>query len=64
MVKGSFTLEAAVIIPIMMAIYILVINMGIGMYQEICQQQEQEAQKDMWVVDQFYKYQIVGEIVK
>lgn len=63
MVKGSFTLEAAVLIPMLVMMYVLMVNTGIKMYVEIREQKEQEAQADMWMVDDFYRYQILKEVV-
>lgn len=61
--KGSFTVEAAVWIPMLIMIYATVIKTGINLYIEIREQKEQEAQKDMWLVDDFYKYQLVKEVM-
>lgn len=63
MKKGSFTLEAAVLVPMLVMMYVLMINTGIKMYAEIREQKEQEAQAGMWMVDDFYKYQILKEVV-
>ena len=56
MLKGSFTVEASVLVPMLLIIYVLIINTGLYMYTEIREQQEQEAQSDIWVIDDFYKY--------
>lgn len=63
MVKGSFTVEAAVLVPMLVMMYVLMINTGFNMYVEIREQKEQEAQLDMWMVDDFYKYQILKEVL-
>lgn len=59
MLKGSFTVEASVLVPMLLIIYVLIINTGIYMYTEIREQKEQEAQSDIWVIDDFYKYQLM-----
>lgn len=61
--KGSFTLEAAIWVPMLLLIYATVIKTGINLYVEVREQKECEAQKDMWMVDDFYKYQLVKEVV-
>lgn len=59
MLKGSFTVEASVLVPMLLIIYVLIINTGLYMYTEIREQQEQGAQSDIWVIDDFYKYQLM-----
>ena len=56
MLKGSFTVEASVLVPMLLVIYVLIINTGLYMYTEIREQQEQS---DIWVIDDFYKYQLM-----
>ena len=63
MLKGSFTVEASVLVPMLLIIYVLIINTGIYMYTEIREQKEQEAQSDIWVIDDFYKYQLMKGIL-
>ena len=63
MLKGSFTVEASVLVPIFIFMYILMINTGIHYYVEIREQKEQEAQEDVWVVEEFYKYQLLKGVV-
>ena len=63
MLKGSFTVEASVLVPMLIFMYLLMINTGIHYYVEIREQKEQEAQEDVWVVEEFYKYQLLkGEV--
>ena len=63
MLKGSFTVEASVLFPMLIFMYILMINTGIHYYVEIREQKEQEAQEDVWVVEEFYKYQLLKGVV-
>lgn len=63
LLKGSFTLEAAVLVPMLIAMYVLMINTGFDMYVEIQEEKEQEAQADLWMVDDFYRYQILKEVI-
>ena len=59
MLKRSSPLAPSVLVPMLLIIYVLIINTGIYMYTEIREQQEQEAQSDIWVIDDFYKYQLM-----
>ena len=63
MLKGSFTVEASVLVPMLIFMYLLMINTGIHYYVEIREQKEQEAQEDVWVVEEFYKYQLLKGVV-
>ena len=63
MLKGSFTVEASVLVPMLIFMYILMINTGIHCYVEIREQKEQEAQEDIWVVEEFYKYQLLKGVI-
>lgn len=61
--KGSYTVEAAIIIPIFIFIMAVSIRVGIKLYQEITLQTEQKIVENMWVVDDFYRYQLGKEVI-
>lgn len=62
--KGSFTVEASIIIPTFIFIIVIAIRTGLILYQEIATQTEQELVENVWVIDDFYKYQIAKEVMK
>ena len=59
--KASYTVEAAFIVPILLSA--MLVAMLIDLYQEIREEQEQEKIVQMWQVKEFYKYQIVDEVI-
>ena len=62
-IKGSYTVEAAIIIPIFIFIMAVAIRAGIKLYQDITLQTEQKIVENMWVVDDFYRYQLGKEVI-
>ena len=62
-IKGSYTVEAAIIIPIFIFIMAVSIRAGIKLYQDITLQTEQKIVVNMWVVDDFYRYQLGKEVI-
>ncbi|MCH5333024.1 MAG: hypothetical protein J1D89_03615 [Agathobacter sp.] len=60
--KAVYTVEASLIVPLMIAAMALAMKLGISMYQEIAMEAEQESIADMWEVDNFYTYQALGEV--
>ena len=62
--KGSYTVEAAVIVPIMIWMMAAVICMGITLVKDVQMQDEHKCVETMWEVEDFYKYQAVKEVVK
>lgn len=61
--NGSYTVEGAIIIPIFIFIMAVVMKMGLLLYQEIKTDTSYETATDMWLVDDFYNYQVVKEVV-
>ena len=61
--NGSYTVEGAIIIPIFIFMMAIVMKMGILLYQEIKTDTSYETATDMWLVDDFYNYQVVKEVV-
>lgn len=61
--RGSFTIEGAIIIPIFIFMMTIVMNMSILLYKEIKDENEQKEVTGWWLVDDFYKYQDVKEVL-
>ena len=61
--KGSFTVEGAIIIPIFIFMTAIVMNMSLILYKEIKDENEQEEVTGWWLVDDFYRYQDVREVL-
>jgi hypothetical protein len=60
--KASYTVEAAVIVPLAIAVMALAMRIGILLCQEVKAEKEAEALTQMWEVGEFYRYQAVGEV--
>lgn len=56
--KGSLTIEAAVIIPVYLFTILVVIQLAIGLYCEIREEQIGTNLQELWLVSDFYKYQM------
>ena len=54
--RGSFTIEGAIIIPIFIFMMTIVMNMSLLLYEEIKDENEQKEVTGWWLVDDFYKY--------
>ena len=61
--NGSYTVEGVIIIPIFIFMMAIVMKMGLLLYQEIKTDTSYETATDMWLVDDFYNYQVVKEVV-
>lgn len=61
--KASHTVEAAFIVPILLGAMLLAMLIGLDLYQDIKGEQEQKKIMQMWQVKDFYKYQIVDEVI-
>lgn len=61
--NGSYTVEGAIVIPIFIFMMAIVMKMGLLLYQEIKTDTSYETAIDMWLVDDFYNYQVVKEVV-
>ena len=61
--NGSYTVEGAIIIPIFIFMMAVVMKLGLLLYQEIKTDTSYETATDMWLVDDFYNYQVVKEVV-
>lgn len=61
--KGSYTVEGAIIIPIFIVILAIAMKMGLVLYNEMKEDSAYEYATDMWLVDDFYNYQVLKEVV-
>ena len=61
--RGSFTIEGAIIIPIFIFMMTIVMNMSLLLYEEIKDENEQKEVTGWLLVDDFYKYQDVKEVL-
>lgn len=56
--KGNYTVEAAVIVPLYLFVLVLAIRISIYLYCEIREDAKAAERAEIWLVDEFYKYQI------
>lgn len=61
--KGSYTVEVAIIIPIFVVMLAIAMKMGLVLYNEMKEDSSYEYATDMWLVDDFYNYQVLKEVV-
>lgn len=61
--KGSYTVEGAIIIPIFIVMLAIAMKMGLVLYNEMKEDSSYEYATDMWLVDDFYNYQVLKEVV-
>ena len=61
--KGSYTVEGAIIIPIFIVMLAIVMKMGLVLYNEMNADSSYEYATDMCLVDDFYNYQVLKEVV-
>ena len=62
--KGSFTIEATVWIPVLLMVLTLSLKTGISIYKEIVSTDYREKTKQLDVVQEFYEYQILEEVMQ
>lgn len=61
--NGSYTVEGAIIIPIFIVMLAIAMKMGLVLYNEMKEDSSYEYATDMWLVDDFYNYQVLKEVV-
>ena len=61
--KGSYTVEGTIIIPIFIVMLAIAMKMGLVLYNEMKADSSCEYATDMWLVDDFYNYQVLKEVV-
>ena len=62
--KAIYTVEAAFVVPILLSAMLVAMLIGLDLYEDVKGEQEQEKIMQMWQVKEFYKYQIVDEVIK
>lgn len=64
-IQGSFSIEAAIIVPMLVFLFVITINCGIQMYTE-CRDMAIGIQKEeeLDIVTLFYRYQRIGDMVE
>ena len=61
--KGSYTVEGTIIIPIFIVMLAIAMKMGLVLYNEMKADSSYEYATDMWLVDDFYNYRVLKEVV-
>ena len=62
--KASYTVEAGFVGPIRLSAMLVAMLIVLDLYEDVKGEQEQEKIMQMWQVKEFYKYQIVNEVIK
>lgn len=62
--KGSYTVEAAILIPIYLFIMVGTIQIAISLYNEIKENSEVERVQKIWAVEEFYRNELIEELLK
>lgn len=60
--KGSFTIEAVILIPVLICLMLAVLRQGIEFYEEFAQKEISEELIGWDAADQFYKVWILKEL--
>ena len=60
--KGSYTIEAAIIVPIFIFLLAIGMRAGLILYDEIRQEREQEILDGLGLVDDIYRFKCMGEL--
>ena len=60
--KGSYTIEAALWIPLLLTVIYISLEMGIDLYQEIKNATYSKRTQSLDIVQEFYNYQVLEEI--
>ena len=62
--KGSFTLEASYILPIILLCICIVISLGASLHNEVCKRVEMQSQKERTdVIAAMYRYEYIEELL-
>lgn len=62
--KGSLTVEAALVVPIVLFCVLLILNQGLELYGEVVKTaQKQEMWEEFHPADKFLKLELLGEVV-
>lgn len=60
--KGGFTIEAAIWVPVMIFLIMNVVQLGIHFFEESINREISVRLQKINIVQEFYNYQILGEI--
>ncbi len=63
-VKGSLTVEASLIFPLILMVFMLAISTGVGLYEECRETGEQISQEEFDAVRWFYRCKEMGELAQ
>jgi hypothetical protein len=61
--KGSYTVEASILVPVLLFTMALAMKMALCLYHELKEQQESQLVESMWAVEDFYKNELVKEVL-
>ena len=62
--KGSYTIEAAVWVPLLLMVVFTSLEMGLNFYQEIKNMTYSQKTQSLDIVQEFYNYQVLEEIIQ
>lgn len=62
--RGSYTIEAAIYIPIILFMMCQTLQLALGFWQECKEREINECLQEINIVKEFYNYQILEEIGK
>lgn len=61
---GSFTIEATILVPLLLFMMMTTLRIGIAFFQESATRDVYPELEKLDIVAEFYNYQIIGEIGK
>lgn len=62
--RGSFTVEATIIVPLFIFMILTVLRIGIGFFQDSAKREVSPELEKLDIVSEFYNYQVLGEVGK
>ena len=62
--RGSYTVEAAVLVPLLIWTMATAMCIGINLLKEVRSEHEEEQIAELWAVDSFYRYQVLKEVTE
>ena len=62
--KGSYTIEAAMWVPLLLMAVFLSLETGIKLYEETANWGYSEKTKALDIVQEFYNYQVLEEVIQ
>ena len=61
--KGVYTIEASILIPLLLFVMATGIKIGLSLYGEIVDAHEEEQVMEVWAVEDFYKSNWIREVL-